>query len=318
MSVNEADRAGIAAAPLFRGVDVAAIPGLWERGLIRSDVPAGTLLLSPDVENRSVYLILDGEVDVHLGVPGPSPDRRLGPGHCLGELSLLDGQRPSASVIAATPLRLFVLDEEIVWSAVEASYGFARNLLYILCGRTRSESAALGAAQRARQELERTVRTDALTGLRNRRWMAEAFPRQLERSVLDHQPVSLLMLDLDGFKSFNDTHGHLGGDVALRASARVFEASLRPGDLLARYGGEEFVVLLPGADLRAALEAAERLRAAVEKAVLVDDDGGPLPSITVSIGAAETVPGETMEAVIERADRALYCAKDGGRNRVHV
>ncbi|MCL4822137.1 MAG: GGDEF domain-containing protein [Vicinamibacteria bacterium] len=315
MPISPADRERIAASRLFRGVDVDAVPGLWDPARLRT-AAEGALLLSPERENHEVCVLLAGRVEVRVGVEGQAPPRVLAPGDCFGEVSLIDGRPPSATVTASTPVRVFALDEALVWALVETQPAFSRNLLYVLCGRTRTENAALTESQRARADAEQKASLDALTGVRNRRWMDAAFRRQLERSAFGGEPVSLLMFDLDDFKGFNDHHGHAAGDAALRTAARVFDACLRPGDLLARYGGEEFVALLPGANLKSAVEAAERLRQAVEREPLVDVDGRALPSITVSIGAAPVSPRESLEVALERADRALYRAKDAGRNRV--
>src|SRR5262249_40080003 len=155
----------------------------------------------------------------------------------------------------------------------------------------------------------------------NRQWMAKVLARQMERSRVSGEPLALLLVDVDHFKVFNDSYGHVAGDYALRAVASCLRAAVRPTDLLARYGGEEFLVLLPGATLRQAREVAERLRRAVREAPIVHLDGTALPKVTVSIGAAELSGSDERlapEAFVERADRALYRAKADGRDRVAV
>lgn len=147
--------------------------------------------------------------------------------------------------------------------------------------------------------------TDALTGLSNRRALDDML------AAMAGAPLGLLMLDLDHFKTINDTHGHAVGDAVLRNfSARVRE-QLRPTDVCVRWGGEEFVVLLPGASLAQAQEIGERLRQAVVAAPL---DGGI--KATVSIGAAARRAGEDTDALLARADAAVYAAKHAGRDRV--
>jgi diguanylate cyclase (GGDEF)-like protein len=125
--------------------------------------------------------------------------------------------------------------------------------------------------------------------------------------------VSVLALDLDHFKAVNDTHGHAVGDEALRAFARRIRGPLRQSDHLARLGGEEFIVLLPGAPVSNALEIAERLRASVAEAPLVDV---PRVAVTVSIGVAAFRPGDRGTDLLARADTAAYAAKRSGRDRV--
>jgi diguanylate cyclase (GGDEF)-like protein len=141
--------------------------------------------------------------------------------------------------------------------------------------------------------------TDDLTGLPNRR----ACDQRLEQAVQDAEPVCVAFLDLDFFKSYNDDHGHQGGDRLLKEAAAAWRTKLRPTDTLARYGGEEFVVLLQGDELDAALSVVDRLRAATPRGQ------------SCSAGIARREEGETAEALLSRADKALYDAKRAGRNR---
>lgn len=163
----------------------------------------------------------------------------------------------------------------------------------------------------------RDATTDALTGVFNRRFMDGFLDKQMRGAARLRRPLSFLLMDLDKFKSFNDTHGHPAGDVLLRAFARTAAACVRDGDLVARYGGEEFGVVLPDADLEAAAEIAERIRASAEAMKVAELSGLKPPIATVSIGLA-IAPGNgrTPAELIGSADEALYRSKQGGRNRV--
>jgi diguanylate cyclase (GGDEF)-like protein/PAS domain S-box-containing protein len=166
-------------------------------------------------------------------------------------------------------------------------------------------------AQRALRESE----CDHLTGIANRRKFFQAAELELERWFRSPRPLSLLMIDADHFKKINDAWGHAAGDAVLRNLAQTLLASLREIDVAARIGGEEFAVLLPSTDLAGALALAQRLRAAAE-AQQVAVEGGEI-GYTVSIGVAameRTVAG--LDQLLKRADKALYAAKRGGRNRV--
>jgi diguanylate cyclase (GGDEF)-like protein len=173
------------------------------------------------------------------------------------------------------------------------------------------ENAALHA------ELERLALTDPGTGLLNRRGFLDAAERELGRADRTGRAPSLLVLDLDRFKAINDRHGHAAGDRALEAFAAACRERLRRVDVLGRLGGEEFAALLPETDLDAALETAQRLRAAVADVRLDGGDAGTL-RFTVSIGAAERVAAEDVHALMARADAALYRAKAAGRDRVEA
>jgi diguanylate cyclase (GGDEF)-like protein len=170
------------------------------------------------------------------------------------------------------------------------------------------------------RQLEALATTDALTGIPNRRAFDIAFRREWRRALRERHPVSLLLLDLDHFKKLNDTLGHQAGDACLRQVARrIAETVRRPIDLAARYGGEEFAVLLPATDALVARQIGERLCAAIA-ALRLAHPASPFGMATVSAGCATLVPDETLMAavLIERADEALYSAKNAGRNLVWV
>jgi diguanylate cyclase (GGDEF)-like protein len=152
------------------------------------------------------------------------------------------------------------------------------------------------------REVGRLARTDALTGVANRRAWDDELPRELARAARSRQALCVALVDLDHFKAYNDRHGHQGGDRLLKAAAAAWQAKLRKTDLLARYGGEEFAVLLPECGLDNAMEIAERLRTAQ-------------PEGTCSIGVAAWDGHEAAAGLVARADRALYAAKEAGRDR---
>jgi two-component system, cell cycle response regulator len=166
-----------------------------------------------------------------------------------------------------------------------------------------------------RHRLYEASTRDGLTRVHNKQFMIERLRAELAYARRHSAKLSVLMLDLDNFKSLNDTYGHLVGDGVLRAVAQQVGRLLRVEDLLARFGGEEFVILARGAGKTAAAKLAERVRVSVER-LPFDKDG---LNVTVSIGIAsltELEPHEAEDALIDLADRRLYTAKDGGRNRV--
>jgi diguanylate cyclase (GGDEF)-like protein len=158
---------------------------------------------------------------------------------------------------------------------------------------------------------------DTLTGLFNRRFLAETLERELSRAKRENQPVSLLMIDIDHFKLVNDSFGHKAGDEVLKSFGEHLLAHIRTEDIAFRYGGEEFLVVLPGASLHDSQLRADNIRKMVEEiSFSIEDKHG---QITVSVGVAE-YPGNgtTPDEVLTKADEALYAAKKGGRNRVEV
>lgn len=159
--------------------------------------------------------------------------------------------------------------------------------------------------------------TDPLTGLANRKHFDNAITKALQAAIERSDPLSLLMTDVDHFKSFNDTWGHLTGDQVLRLVAASLKQNVKGQDTAARYGGEEFAVVLPNTVLRSALAVGDNLRRAVMSKELVKRSTGQnLGRVTISIGAATVRAGDTVQSLIARADACLYAAKRNGRNRV--
>jgi diguanylate cyclase (GGDEF)-like protein/PAS domain S-box-containing protein len=171
---------------------------------------------------------------------------------------------------------------------------------------------------RLREALRTQSIKDPLTGLYNRRYLEETMERETRRALRAEQGLGVLMLDLDHFRKFNDTHGHDAGDTVLRETASFLLKSVRAEDIVCRFGGEEFVVILPVADLRVTQARAERIRSRLRE-LTVMHQGQSLGMVTVSIGVAELRQhGSAIKELLEAADAALYRAKRDGRDRVVV
>ena len=205
------------------------------------------------------------------------------------------------------------------WERESATIGV---MVVVLCIVTVLLALLLRSELRRRTAAERQLAvqatTDGLTGLPNRRQFNEVIGREWQRAAREQTPVSLLMIDADRFKAYNDSYGHQAGDDMLRAIGECVGASVRRStDLAARFGGEEFAVLLPGAYLDGAAEIAEKIRTSVGELRMRDHEGLRAPS-TVSVGVACVMPsaGQHYRDLIEAADQALYDAKRHGRNRV--
>jgi diguanylate cyclase (GGDEF)-like protein/PAS domain S-box-containing protein len=167
--------------------------------------------------------------------------------------------------------------------------------------------------------LEQLATRDGLTGLANRRCFDETLHAEWARAQRQRQPLSLLMVDVDNFKAYNDANGHLGGDECLKRIATAVASEMRANDLVARYGGEEFAVILPNQSLKGAASVAERIRTRVEQ-LQVPNRLAPAQHVTVSIGAATALasPDNSASELVAIADAALYRAKHMGRNRISL
>jgi diguanylate cyclase (GGDEF)-like protein len=314
---SDYQRSLLEALALFRGVDPGDVQALLQK-CSRQDTAAGDTLLSPAAHNDSVYLVLSGSLDVHVGSPHAPVLARVDVGACVGEMSIIEDRDPSAYVIAAEDSHLLVIPRAVLWEMVDASHAFARNLLVVLSERVRSHNRVIADSYGELRKYEQHATTDALTGLGNRHSMENTFPREILRCADDAQPVSLIMIDVDNFKDFNDRFGHIAGDRALSAVAKVFKKHFRPNDILVRYGGDEFAVLLPGVSDEQALTIADRVRQRVSGDTSEAADSLIQVPIRISMGIATLGETRTLEALIRAADAALYRAKRAGRNAVSI
>jgi diguanylate cyclase len=175
----------------------------------------------------------------------------------------------------------------------------------------------IGDLQHSLEAIRAESLTDPLTGLGNRKYFDRSIEMAVQSALASGEPLSLLMFDIDHFKSFNDTYGHLTGDQVLRLVAMSLKQTIKGQDITARYGGEEFAVVLPNTALRQALTVADHIRRAVmAKELKKKSTGEILGRVTISVGVSILKPGDDTDSLIERADACLYAAKRNGRNRV--
>lgn len=247
-----------------------------------SEMEARTVLMAP--ESAKLVCILDDDADPALASDRTSVhDITLG-GVRVGQLAF--GIPPGASN-----------DVDTIAPLVARELGAVLRLVILI------------------EESQRLATTDGLTGLFNRRAFIEQMTNECARADRTEGTAALLVLDLDHFKSINDTFGHASGDAVLAGVAKALRGQLRAYDIVARWGGEEFVIALPSVTETIGAEVAERLRAAISNLRIMNSTGTPMP-LSVSIGCAQLRRSETLDSLVDRADRAMYAAKVGGRNRV--
>ena len=300
-------------APLLRGTPPEVTASLLASGTRRA-LHADEQLLAPGELNSTIYLLLEGRLHVRLSAAHETKIT-VAPGECVGEMSVIDGGKVSAGVFAAQPGEVLAVDVDTLWRLTEHHPIVARNLLSIMTRRVRQVSAALVDEMLAHEKEGLLARLDTLTSVYNRRWLDENLPSHLERARATRSHIVVGLLDIDYFKHYNDNWGHAAGDAALRATAKVIREQIRPLDQIARYGGEEFCLLLPDTRLEHSSTLAQRLLEAVSGNSITGNGGESLPSVTISLGLAESTPADTAESVLRRADDALYSAKHAGRNR---
>lgn len=300
---------------LFQGVRADDVQDLLQN-CDRRDLAEGELLLSPGARNEHVFIVLSGSLNIHVGSPDAPILVTMDVGACVGEMSIIEDRDPSAFVIGAEPTHLLVIHQTVLWDMVDASHEFAKNLLVVLSERVRSHNHVIADSYGELRKIERHAMTDALTGLSNRHTMEESFLREINRCEKDEKPISLVMIDIDNLKVFNDQFGHMAGDRALSAVASILRHQFRPRDLIVRYGGDEFAVLLPQVDEKLALSIADRVRQAVCGSTGDGSDSLIQIPIRISMGVAELEINGNLTSLIRAADAALYRAKHAGRNVV--
>lgn len=173
--------------------------------------------------------------------------------------------------------------------------------------------------EQSNQELQRLSSLDGLTGIPNRRVFDETIRTEWTRGLRDHSEISLILIDIDHFKLFNDNYGHQGGDDCLKQVATILDkTATRSADVVARYGGEEFGVILPMTEHKGAMTLAEKMRQAVAELGILHEGSSTAEHVTISMGVATMIPGpeSSIEQFIEMADKALYQAKERGRNQI--
>jgi len=283
--------------------------------LVKADQP---VITAHTTDNR-LYIVLKGTLEVmtHEDIVGsPGNNLQFMAGECVGELSVFDEEDQPHTIKATCDSELLVIEADTLWQLIDESNGVARNLLRLLAFRIRTTNAMLRRRHRVGEFYRQMSMIDGLTGIHNRAWLHSHLPPMIEHAQTTGSPLSIIMADLDHFKNFNDTHGHIIGDDAIQAAAKILNSTLRPADFAVRFGGEELLVILPDTSREACFSVAERLCSRLAQTVILKSDQFALPHITASFGIATLIPGQDIFTFIAAADAALYRAKNSGRNQV--
>lgn len=300
---------------LFANVSQDTIERIVDSFVIRR-LKKGEVLLASDQPNRYLYQILSGKLSVFLDPSLEEPICRFGPGEQVGELSIIDSSVTSGYVVADADCRLLVLEETQVWSLVEESHTFSRNLLQSLSQRLRQANQVITSKISIEDSFCHYGMLDVLTGMHSRKWFDQIIQRALRRCTLQGKPFSLLMMDIDHFRGFNEVHGRICGDLALNKIAHTIQEHLRVTELAVRYEDDRMLVILPETDLQQTRRVAERLRQKIMYTDIPATGGRMLPALTLSVGIAQATADQTVEEFMAVVMVALKRAKDMGRNFV--
>jgi len=283
-------------------------------------IAAGQPVSNSDKGAARLYIVLRGA----LSSEPPDAIAKSSDGHTIkilagesvGELSILDDETDSIPLYAFQDSDVLIIEADKLWQLINESNGVARNLLKSLSFQLRAANVQIRRRQKLGEFYRQLSMADGLTGLQNRAWLNHNLPELVNQAHASDHPLSIIMIDIDHFKKFNDEHGHLCGDNALQIASDVLTTALRPSDFAARFGGEELMVILPYADKKNAVMVAQRLCERMQQSIVFSDMRTPLPHITASFGVATISQHQTADDLIATADKSLYRAKENGRNQV--
>lgn len=285
---------------------------------IQISLDQGERLLSPGIRNEHVYVIISGQLSVHLSLSNlDEPLAILNPGECVGEMSVLLDSSVSAYVIANSDCQLLAIGYSSFWSLIKGSNESARNMLNILVQRIRmgNEAIADTLSQDDRLLYKKTV-IDELTGLYSHYGIQGKFDRLLHLCTIGNQPLYLIMLKIDEAKRTTDSDWELSDDQPLRTIAYTILTFLRPDDCAARLKENKFSILianLPFADVSA---TADRLRTIVSQTPVLLPDGSSLPPVTLSAVVCKANENDTWSTLMARANVMLELDRNTGRNHL--
>ncbi len=298
---------------LFKGIELPQFAKVVAMGQVRK-LGFGDRVIEPGEPNRHIVVVLEGQLGVFLDHAMQNNVARLAPGQVVGEHAILSEESGSVYVAAQWPALIMAFEATQFREFMAGAPIVALNLIELLSDRLRASNQWRMKADMGEAHAEFQATHDPLTGLHNRRWMHEAFEREINRHRIDGTPVALLCVDVDHLQKINESAGRSAADNVLKHVADTIKQVLRPSDIAARESGDRFAVLLPGATLDAGAQVAERLRKAIHQRQ-VHLGGRMATNTSVSIGCAQE-SGVDLPTLVEAAYQRMKQAKALGRNRV--
>jgi len=288
----------------------------------RHDIPGGWVLFREGDEGRLMYIVLSGAVSISIHTSDGSEVEvsRVGEGSFFGEMSILERDVRSATCRTVEDCLLLSLDGKGFQTLMDREPETAIKIMYRMLntasGRLQKTGAFLSDMVKWGESARIRAVTDDFTGLYNRRFFDEALADAVTESIRGGKPLSLVILDLDRFGTLNTEYGESVGDEVILAVVPVFAGAFGKKDILSRYGGDEFAFILPGSTGAETLELCRRAGEGIRKLDIMHGRQGSFTNITASIGISECPRhGTSTEELLDRADKALYSAKEAGRDR---
>jgi diguanylate cyclase (GGDEF)-like protein len=303
--------------PLFQDIPHKILAPIFKESM-QISLTKGEQLLTPGIINEHVYIIISGQLSVHLTMANmDEPLAVLNPGECVGEMSVLVDSKVSAFVVAKTDCQLLAVGYSAFWSLIKGSNESARNMLDILVQRIRLGNEVIADTLLHHEKSpDKIASVDSLTGLYNHHGIQDKFDRMLQICTANKQPLCLILLKVDEVTGMFSSDKLLNDELPIHPIAQTILAILRPGDHAARLNGKKFALLLANLPLSDACATAERLRATICQNPIRLPDGGSLPPVTVSAGVCKANEDDTWSTLRIKTNQALDRAIDAGCNRI--
>jgi diguanylate cyclase (GGDEF)-like protein len=276
-------------------------------------------------EGSELFIVRSGRVAIFIALPNGTQSmlREFSAGEFFGEMSIFENEPRSATCVARETSMLYALHERDFFKLIDMSPTTAIKIMYrmsrITTERLKNTSEFLTDLVRWGEKARKRAITDELTGVFNRHFLEKSIENLFASAKKRKKPLSMIMVDLDNFRTINEQYGHETGDRVILAVVDVFRQHLRKRDIMARYGGDEFTVVLPQTGLKEAETIAWKICREVRKLTVLKELDGPIDMITTSQGIAVYPENtEDLKELREKADRALYRSKENGRNRVSI
>lgn len=306
---------------IFSTLDSEEITTVSE-ALVPGSAEPNVKLFEEGEKGDCLYLIESGRVGITVRVENGDDFQvaSFGPGECIGEMTIFDQAPRSATGTTRASTTYFTLSvsdfDRLVAEHPTVAIKVMYRMLNITAERLQSSSNFLSDMVQWGEGARKRAITDEFTGLYNRRFLDEAIEEEIANAQASGKPLAVMMFDLDHFHAINDAYGQDVGDEVIRDLVPIIRDVFRDSDLPARYGGDEFTVLLPDTDAETALDIAEKLVAGVRTVDTLSKREGPIDMATTSVGVTVfPLHGRTSKTLSDRADHALYRAKEGGRNQ---
>jgi diguanylate cyclase (GGDEF)-like protein len=302
---------------LLKSADLPAVAKALEDCPIRT-LAKDELLIASDASNRSLYLVLQGCLRVHIGSLESDPVWVFEKGDAAGEMSMIAKKEAIAYIVAAEPTRVLTVEEDTFWVLVYTEHAFARNMLWMMVERLRTGIALMAESMRHREQRRRTRDIDPWTGLRTGHTFMDLLRRQLLRCSMNGETLTCLLIGIDEMAEFKKEFGVVASNNAVSAIGRILQENVRPTDFIGRLDEKHFIVILNESNKQVGQVVARRLCHEIGEEVVVMPDESILPPTTVTIGVVESGEFEKVEDLLNAAEAALERARRLGSGSVSI